>query len=118
MVLNILCKKSTIQLGGIKIRLDGQHALLVASKEWPLNIAQPDFYLLKDIHAKIKTNTGDSVALDQRSSQDDDVDNHNLDSWAKKNNIQADTMEKLYWNHCKTIGKSLPNLEFNDKGWT
>ena len=49
MVLDILCKKFKIQSGGIEIGLDGQQAMLAASKDWPLNIAQPDFDLLKDI---------------------------------------------------------------------
>jgi hypothetical protein len=27
-------------------------------------------------------------------------------------------MAKLYWNHCKKIGKQLPNHEFSDGGLT
>jgi hypothetical protein len=49
MVLDIICKKFKIQSGSVKIGLDGQQALIAAFDEWPLNIAQPDFDLLKDI---------------------------------------------------------------------
>jgi hypothetical protein len=35
-----------------------------------------------------------------------------------KNNVQADTMAKLYWNHCEKIGKHLLNQQSSNKGWT
>jgi hypothetical protein len=54
MVLDIVCKKFKIKSGGIEIGLDGQQAMIAASEDWPLNIAQPDFDLLKDIRGKIK----------------------------------------------------------------
>jgi hypothetical protein len=75
--------------------------MLAVSKDWPLNIAQLDFDLLKDIRAnkkiplQIKWNKG---------HQDDDIDYQNLYSWAK-NNVQANTMAKLYW----IIAKKLAN---------
>jgi hypothetical protein len=43
LVLNIMCKKFKIRSSSIEIGLDGQQALLAASEDWPLNIAQPDF---------------------------------------------------------------------------
>jgi hypothetical protein len=49
MVLDILCKKFKIKLSSIEIGLNGQQILVTASEEWLLNIAQPDFNLLKDI---------------------------------------------------------------------
>jgi hypothetical protein len=49
MVLDIVCKKFNIMSGGIKIGLDGQQAMVAASEDWPLNIAQPDYNLLKEI---------------------------------------------------------------------
>jgi hypothetical protein len=117
MVLDILCKKFRIQSGGIEIGLDGQQALIAASEDWPLNIAQPDYDLLKDIRSKIKKLPLTITWHWIKGHQDDDVDYENLDSWAK-NNVQADTMAKLYWNHCEKIGKRLPNHEFSDEGWT
>jgi ribonuclease HI len=43
-----------------------------------------------------------------KGHQDDNINYEQLDSWAK-NNVQADTMAKLYWNHCEKTGKRLPN---------
>jgi hypothetical protein len=117
MVLDILCKKFKIDSGSIEIGLDGQQALIAASDEWPLNIAQPDFDLLKDIRAKWKRLPITVKWHWIKGHQDDDLDYENLDSWAK-NNVQADTMAKLYWNHCEKHGKRLPNQEFSDEGWT
>jgi ribonuclease HI len=79
------------------------------------HIAQPNFDLLKDIRAKWKR-----LPITVKwhwiiGHQDDDLDYEKLDSWAK-NNVQANTMAKLYWNHCKKNRKRLPNQEFSDKG--
>ncbi len=117
MVLDILCKKFQITSGAIEIGLDGQQALIAASEEWPLNIAQPDFDLLKDIRAKAKKLPLKIKWHWIKGHQDDSIDYQHLDSWAK-NNVQADTMAKLYWNHCEKHGKRLPNQEFGDEGWT
>jgi hypothetical protein len=117
MVLDIVCKKFNITVGGIGIGLDGQQAMISASKDWPLNIAQPDFDLLKDIWGKIKNTVNVQMAPWIKGHQDDGIDYENLDSWAK-NNVQADMMAKLYWNHCEKMGKCLPNQEFSDEGWT
>jgi ribonuclease HI len=117
LVLQILCTKFKIHSGSIEIGLDGQQALLAASEDWPLNIAQPDFDLLKDIRAKIQKLPIKVKWHWIKGHQDDDIDYQNLDSWAK-NNVQADTMAKLYWNYCEKTGKRLPNQVFSNEGWT
>jgi hypothetical protein len=73
--------------------------------------------MLEDIRAKIKK---PPLAVKWhwiKGHQDDDIDYQNLDSCAK-NNVQADTMAKLYWNHCKKTCKRLPNQVFSNEGWT
>ena len=117
MVLDILCKKFKITSGSIEIGLDGQQALIAASEDWPLNIAQPDFDLLKDIRAKIQKLPLQIKWHWIKGHQDDSIDYQNLDSWAK-NNVQADMMAKLYWNHCEKHNQRLLNQEFGNKGWT
>jgi hypothetical protein len=117
LVLDILCKKIKINNGSIEIRLDRQQTLITASEEWPLNIAQPDYDLLKDIQAKCKKLPIQVKWHWIKGHQDDDIDYGNLDFWAKTN-VQADMMAKLYWNHCDKIRKRMPNQEFSDKGWT
>jgi hypothetical protein len=117
LAIKILCKKFNITSGSVEIGLDGQQALEAAGGNWPLKVHQPDFDLLKDIRAKVKTLPVDITWHWIRGHQDDNDDYQNLDTRAKLN-IQADSLAKAFWNHCEKNNKRLPNQVFGDDGWT
>jgi ribonuclease HI len=117
LALTILCKKFDIKADSVEIVLDGQQALEAAGGTWPLKVHQPDFNLLRNIRAKIKKLPVNITWHWIRGHQDDRKDYHNLDSRAK-HNIQADSLAKAFWNHCKWNNKQLPNQVFGDDGWT
>ena len=117
MTLTILCKKYDIRSGSIEIGFDGQQALKAASNDWPLKIDQPDFDLLKDTRAKCAALPILTTWHWICGHQDNNDDYQNLDQWAR-NNIQADTLAKMLWNHCEQVGIQLPNQVLGDKGWS
>jgi hypothetical protein len=105
-----VCCIHDINEGSITLGLDGRQALLAAAGDWPLNPARPNFDLITDIRAKVKSLPVSVKWKWVEGHQDDDQSSH-LDEWAKAN-ILVDNIAKAFWNHLNiTLNSCRPRTD-------
>ena len=94
----IIIQKYNITSGAITIALDGESALDQAESEKPLRISQPDFDLLQDIRARIKSLP---ISVKWRWVEGHQEEKGKQLDWWGKQNKKVDLKAKAFLRKCK-----------------